>query len=103
MDQHRFGGIAHAWPTGLGVQQDPLSHLEVGGIVHVDVAVADTRLDGRHLRVTDHRVDQACSPARDHHIDQAAGLDQVRDGGAVGCGDQLYGVGGQVLANQRGA
>ena len=98
VDQQRLGGIAHAWATGLGVQQDPFGHLEVGGVVHVDVAIADAGLDGRHMRVADHRVDQACSPARDHHVDQAAGLDQVGDSGAVGGREQLDGVGGQVLA-----
>ncbi len=101
VDQQRLGGIAHAGPTGLGVQHDPFGHLEVGGVVDVDMAVADTGLDGRHLCVADHRIDQACSPARDHHVDQAAGLDQVRDACAVGGREQLNGVGGQVLINER--
>src|SRR5271155_5752250 len=46
VDQQRLGGVAHAGATGLGVQQDPFGHLEVGGVVHVDVAVADTGLNG---------------------------------------------------------
>ena len=71
--------------------------------MHVHVTVADTGLDGGHLRVTNHRVDQARSPARNHHVDQAAGLDQVRHRGAIGGRKQLHRVGGQVLTDQRSA
>ena len=76
---------------------------QVGAFVHVDVTVADTGLDGGHLRVADHRVDQAGAAARDDHVDQAAGLDQVRDGGPIGGRKQLDRVGRQILADQRGA
>ena len=71
--------------------------------MHVDVAVADARLDGRHGGVAHHRVDQACAPARDDDVDQAAGLDQVGDGGAVVAGKQLHGIGGQALLAEGGA
>ena len=101
VDQQRLGGVADTGPAGLGVQQDPFRHLQVGAFVHVDVTVADTGLDGGHLRVADHRVDQARSAARDDHVDQAAGLDEVGDGGPIGGRKQLDRVGGQVLADQR--
>ena len=99
VDQQRLGGIADAWPAGLGVQQNAFGHVEIGGLVNVDVAVADAGLDGRHLRVADHRVDQSGSPARDHHIDEPAGLDQMGDAGPVIAGQQLHRVGGQVLGS----
>ena len=70
--------------------------------MHVDVTVADAGLDGGHRRVAYHGVDQPRSPARDHDVDEAAGLDQMGDAGAVVAGQQLHGVGGQALAEQRG-
>ena len=71
--------------------------------MHVDVAVADTGLDGRHGGVADDGVDQARPAARDDDVDEAAGLDQVRDAGPVGAGQQLHRVGVQPLGHQRGA
>ena len=79
INQERLGRVADARATGLGIQQDSLGHVQVGGVMNVDVAVADPGLDGRHLRVADHRVDQAGSPARYHDVDQAAGLNQMGD------------------------
>ena len=90
VDQQRLGGVADAGPAGLGVQQDALGDVQVGGFVHVDVAVADAGLDRGYLRVADHRVDQARSPARDHHVDQAASLNQVGNGGRGPAADSSW-------------
>ena len=101
VDQKRLCGVAHAGATGLGVQQDPFGHIQIGGVVDVDMTVADTGLDGRHMCVADHRIDQSRAPAWDHHIDQSARLDQVSDGGAVRRRHELDGIGGQVLVGER--
>ncbi|CKP99861.1 Uncharacterised protein [Mycobacterium tuberculosis] len=83
--------------------QRQVGHVQVGRLVHVDMAVPDAGLDGGHLGIAYDRLDQARSPAWNHHIDQAAGLNQVSDGGAVGSRQQLDRVGRQLQADQRGA
>ena len=98
VDQQRLGGVAHAGPARLGVEQDAFGDIEIGRLVHVDMTIADAGLDGGDHRVAHHRVDQACSPARDHDVDQAAGLDQMGDAGAVRAGKQLHDVGFEALA-----
>ena len=89
--------------AGLGIEQDALGDLKIGRFMNVHMAIADAGLDGGHLGVADHRVDQARSPTRDDDVDQAAGLDQVRDAGAVLAGQQLHGVALEPLGGQRGA
>ncbi len=101
VDQQRLGGVAHTGPTRLGVQQNAFGDIEIGCFVNVDMTIADTGLDGRHHRVTDHRVDQARSPSRDHDVDEAAGLDQMRHAGAVGTGKQRHDVGLESLCGHR--
>ena len=77
--QKRLGGVADTGPSGLRVQQDSFSCIEIGGFVNVDMAVADAGFDGRHLRIAHDRVDQAGTATGNHHVDEAAGLDQVGD------------------------
>lgn len=62
VDQQRLGGVADAGPPRLGVQQDTLGHVQVGRLVHVDMAVPDAGLDGGHLGIAYDRLDQARSP-----------------------------------------
>ena len=69
--------------------------------MNVHMAIADSGLDGGHHRVAYHCVDQPRSSARDHDVDQAAGLDQMRDAGAVVAWQQLHGIDVAVLDRQR--
>ena len=55
----RLGGVAHAGPLCLGVHHDRLGHVEIGGRVHVDVAVADPVDHERHGRMLLDRGDRA--------------------------------------------
>ena len=52
IDQQRFGGAAHAGAAHLGVEHDLLRHVEVGGLVDVDVArrLPDARTPARAPR-----------------------------------------------------
>ncbi len=93
--EQRLGGVADARPVRLGVQRDPLGHLQVGVGVDVDVAVADSGLDHGHDRVLHDVVDQAGAAARDDHVDQAAGAHQMGHRLAVGTGHELHGPGRQ--------
>ncbi len=61
-------------------------------VMHVDMTIADTRLNGGHWGVAHHGVDQSRSAARDDHVDQAPGLDQMGDAGTVVAGQQLDGI-----------
>ena len=58
-------------PLDLGVDDDPLGHLEVGARVHVDVAVARRGVDHRHARDGADRLLQALAAARDDQVDDA--------------------------------
>ena len=49
MDQQRFGRVADAQPLALGVDRDPLGHVQVGRAIDIDVAVAGEVLDDRHF------------------------------------------------------
>ncbi|OOL28021.1 hypothetical protein GQ85_35030, partial [Rhodococcus rhodochrous] len=101
--QNRLGGVAHAGPAGLGVDDDLLGHVQIGRRVHVHVAVAHARLDGGHGGVADDGGDQAGTAARDDDVDESACLDEVRDRGAVRAGQQLYGVLRQLLHREGAA
>ena len=51
VDDEALDGVAHAGALALRVHDDGQRHLQVGVLVHVDVAVADAGLDRGHLGV----------------------------------------------------
>ena len=73
VDEQRLGRVAHRGAVGLGVEHDALGHVEVGGGVDVDVAVADAGLDHGHRRLLDDRPDQPGAAARDRARRRARG------------------------------
>ncbi len=58
VDQQRLGGIAHAHALRLGVDDNVERFIKVGGFMHVDVAVARTRLDHRYKRLANAALNQ---------------------------------------------
>ena len=62
IDQQRLGGIAHAYALGLGINDNVERLIKVGGLMHVDVAVARARLDHRHKRLAHAALDQPAPP-----------------------------------------
>ena len=68
--QQRLGRVADARPLHLRVVGDPLRHLQVGVLMHVDVAVARRRVHHRHLGDLLQRVLQPLAAARDDQVDQ---------------------------------
>ena len=71
VDEQRLGRVADAGPLGLGVDDDPLRGVEVGGRVDVDVAVARRRVDHRHRGDRLQRLLQPLATARDDEVDEA--------------------------------
>ena len=107
MDEQAFRRIAYARALALGVDQNILRHLEVGGRVHINVADARAGLDDGHGRVHDNRADQSCAAARNQHIKVAVQLHHLGCGVAAGVLHQIDSVlrqalGRQCLAHQPG-
>ena len=86
VDQQRLFGVADAGAARLGVFHNIHGHLQIGGLVHVDMADAGAGLDAGHGCVLDAGADQPGPAAGDQQIDQPV------------CGHQLVGAGvGGVL------
>ena len=100
VDQEALRRVAHARPLTLGVDDDALGHRQVGGGVHVDVAVALVVLEHRHGRLGGDAADQPLAAARDYQVDVLVQPQQLADGVAVRRRHQLHGVGGQVIGPQ---
>ena len=65
----RLGRVAHAHPLALGVDRDPLGHVQIGGAIDVHVAIAGEVLDDRHLGFGGHAANQAFAAARNRQVD----------------------------------
>ena len=100
MDQQAFGRVAHARPLTLGVDDDPLRHRQIGGSVHVNVAVALVVLEHRHFRFGGDPADQSLAAARNDEVDALIQLQQMADRVAVRRRHQLDGVGRQTAVCQ---
>ena len=84
VDQQRFGRPAHAGAPHFGVEHDLLGHVEVGGLVDIDVADAFQVGEHRQPRFRLHARDQALAAARHDDVDIAVEAGQHEaDGGAV--------------------
>ena len=79
VNQQRLRGVADAGPLHLCVVGDPLRHLGVGVLVHIDVAVAGRRVHHRHLRHLLQRLLQPLAPPRDDQIHQVLLLASSRE------------------------
>ena len=96
VDEELLGGVAHAGALGLGVDQYPLGHYGIGGLVDVDEADAGVVLDDRDGGVLRDEADERFAAAGDDAVDELVELEEVVERGAVGGGDELDGVGGQA-------
>src|SRR5262249_51822390 len=76
--------------------EDGVGDVEVGGPVHIDMAVAGEVLHHRHPRLLGDAADEAFAAARDGQVDELVEPQQVSDGGAVGRRHQLHRVGRQL-------
>ncbi len=92
MDDQGFGRITDARPLSLGVDDDAERHIEIGGPVDIDVAVAVTINHIRHGGVLDDDVDQGRSTARNKTVDESPEPHKLLDRLAAGVLDQDQGV-----------
>src|SRR5438552_8078251 len=92
MDQQALGGVADAGPLALGVDNEPLRHVEVRRTIDVHVAVPLVVLEHRHARLGSHAADQALAASRDDQIDQLVQPQEMADRLPVRRLDQLYGI-----------
>ena len=84
IDQQGLGGAADAGAAHLGVQHDRLGHLEIGGVIDIDVVDAFEMREHRHARFGLDARDQALAAARHDHVDAAVQSGQQQaDRGAV--------------------
>ena len=107
VDQQRLGRAADAGAPHLGVEHDRLRHVELGRLVHVDVANAFEMREHRHARLRLHARDQALAAARHDDVDGAVEPGEHHpDRGAVARRHQLdrgFGQRGRAQAlGQRG-
>ena len=74
MHQQFLGRIAHTHTLGFGVQHNRNGLDEVCGPVDIDMNVAGTSLNNRHLGIAHHGLDEPRTAAWHQHIDMATGL-----------------------------
>ena len=77
MNDERFGGVADTGALGLRVVRDLTSHIEVGGRIHIHVAVACAIDHIRDSGVLQDRLDQRGPTARNQAIDEATLLHEL--------------------------
>ena len=102
VDQQRLGRVADAGALGLGVDDDLARHVEVGGRVDVDVAVARRGEDHRDGRDLGERLLQPLAPARDDQVDQLVLGRQLGQLLTPAAGDEADRALGRVLGGDRG-
>ena len=99
--QQALAGIAGAVLLGLGVVGDLHRHLDVAGIVDVDMAIAVQVLDHRNPGLAADALDQALAAARNDQVDELRHGDQLGDRLAIDGLHQLHGLRGQAGLRQR--
>ena len=77
MHQQLFGGIANGRTMRLGVDDDAVRHIEIGRLVHEDVAIPCSSLDHRHRGIFGDECDEPGAAARNDDVNQAAGCNQL--------------------------
>ena len=87
IDEQRLAGVADPEAAALRVHEDLARHVEVGGFVHVDMAVSRSRLDDGNLGRLHAVADEPCAAAGNEHVDQAVKPHKDIGRRAIGRGD----------------
>ena len=96
----RLSGVADTDALRLRIVGDLARHLEIGGRVDIDVAVAGTIDDVGHGGVVEDRLDQRWAASRDQTVDVAPLLHERRGCFTTGVVDHHKGVGRQPRLRQ---
>ena len=94
MHEQRLGGVADAHPLALGVDGDRFGHVEVGGLVDVDVAVAREVLENGHSRLGADASDQGLAASGNGDVDEVVHREKLAHSLTVGDVDELHGIDG---------
>ena len=87
IDEQRLAGVADPEAAALRVHEDLARHVEVGGFVHVDMAVSRSRLDDGDLGRLHAVADEPRAAAGNEHVDQAVEPHEDVGRRAIGRGD----------------
>ena len=87
IDEQRLAGVADPEAAALRVHEDLARHVEIGGFVHVDVAVSRSRLDDGNLGRLHAVADEPRPAAGNEHVDQAVEPHEDIGRRAIGRGD----------------
>ena len=93
MAEQGLDGVADRGAGALGIDRDGQRLGKVGSLVHVEVAVACTRLNDGHARILHHRANQSLATAGDEDVHQSP---HIHEGGrtlAVGHADKSDQIG----------
>ena len=93
VDEELFGGVAHAGALSLGVDNDGLGEGGISGGVEVDEALAVVVFDDGYGAVFGDETDEGFAAARDDAVEVLVELKEGVEGGAIGRGDELHGIG----------
>ena len=100
MYQQSFNSVAHRGAGALGVDRHLYSHVKIGTLVHVEMAVPCSRLNDGHARVLHHGADEALAAAGHQHVHVAAHIHEGIRACTVGLGDKSDQIGGKSVGNQ---
>ena len=92
MDQHRLTGIAYTHTLSLGIHNNICSHLQIGSLIHISMAVTCTGLDHRDRTILNHCLDQSSAASGDQHIHILIHFHKFCCGFSGGVRDQLDGI-----------
>ena len=93
MNNQRFSGITHARTLRFGVHDNIDRHLQIGTVVHINMAITDPGFNDGNFRFLFHRLNQACAAAWNQHINIINRLHQFLGGGMTGIFNQLHHIG----------
>ena len=92
MKNKGFTRIAYTDPLGFGIDDNRDCFIQIGILIHIDMAVSGSCLDHRNTRTLHNRFDQSRTSARNHYIHILLHTHKLCRHLAVSRFDQLYGI-----------
>ena len=93
MNNQRFSGITHARTLRFGVHDDIDRHLQIGTVIHINMAIADPGFNDGNFRFLFYRLNQACAATWNQYINIIDCLHQFLGSGMTGIFNQLHHIG----------
>ena len=93
MNNQRLRGITHARTLRFGVHDNIDRHLQIGAVIDINMAIADSSFNDGNFRFLFHRLNQARAAARNQYINIINRLHQFLGSGMTGIFNQLHHIG----------